>query len=1168
MRIAVKYDDLIQYPLTIYRVGGEFTLRNPYDDSTITLPVGYQQGHTVSTPVQVGVIDGEFNNFTYSYEDIINNAKFENVYYSQLIYASLELVMLDAYSKVVAYLTTNNTGKYAPTLVGPGYRATIEFGSLPQVDSCYGPEAYWVIGKNDNSSVFNSLSPYKFIPLEIIVTPTPTVTQTPTVTTSVTYSTTPTLTATSTQTPTKTPAPTRTQTSTPTASITPTRTQTGTPTPTSTVTNTPTTTTTLTQSTTPTFTPTPTTTTTLTATQTCTPTATSTRTLTPSVTATSTPTPSVTNTNTPTVTRTPTITPTPTALASNVVVWGDNSYGQLGMSYVLKERFIDPPRLSEQTVSQLANYQNILNYRNDNASNSVVFDAINPGSNFTIGIDTSGSLHSVGVNAWGQLGLGNFESKSMFTKLNDSSLNGVVFKQVSLGGMHSAALDSNGNIWTWGRNSDAQLGNHYLPRPIKSITTVDSDLFLYDIKINYDVREEYSLNDEILLDYYNGTLNTSSVARIWTVPTYASGETNIRIQWENYESINFSVVPLITSKTKSDVDPGLLANPTPKKINVYKEYRYCIDADSIYNVTPTPTPTLSITATNTTTLTSTPTTTTTTTLTSTPTNTSTTTLTSTPTLSITSSPTASIGQTPTATRTPTTTPTLTATPTTTQTITATRTGTPTNSPTPSTTTSITPTQTSSPTVTPTNTQTPTVTPTKQAFSVVTIYGDISNILTNSNKNSCMVNIYGAHSSPELLYKVKVLDVEWLPNVGITKLRIDHSQISSLDTKLMKYISIIKFDNGLYYEYQQFKRVFAGESHTMAIDTNGRLYGWGGNKYGQLGMGLIQEVNDAGNLVIINGKPVVKIGLTTRPKLINPPPGRGYCYNRGFYWKKISLGRFHCLALDSMGQMWVWGDNDFRQLGLGASSTLVAKAKVVQENYPSVGSIGEKELPDRVNTIIPYAPLPLRVYVLQDNYSDVQIPSIETDTWLDIAAGAYHNLAIKKEFSSNNIYGSLWAWGDNSFGQIARVTTSPKVITNDPNSIDIAQVDFGTVNADNSRNYWKRVYAGRITSFAIKSTDGKLYSWGESNLGQTGNITTRTGLTSSIRNIPSVVNMPTVPFELPLNANGPWSTINVSEDIDQLENIGISHLANHMLIIPNRMFPTPTPTSSPTPSATS
>lgn len=1167
MRIAVNYNDLIQYPLTIYRVGGEFTLRNVSNGTLITLPIGYSDNLSISSPILAGTVEDTFNNFTYSYEDIIEKAQSEHPGYTQLVYASLELVMLDAYYKVVAYLTTNNTGAYAPTLVGPGYRATIEFGSLPQIDSCYGPDDYWVIGKKDNSSVFNNISPYTVIEPVLLVTPTPTPSATPTLTPTITQTTTPTLTATSTQTPTRTPGPTRSPTTTPTASVTPTRTQTTTPTSTSTVTPTPTTTTTLTQSSTPTLTPTPTSTTTLTATQTTTPTPTTTPTLTPSLTSTSTPTPSITTTHTPTQTRTPTVTPTPTALESNVLVWGDNSYGQLGMGYLLNDRFIDPPRLGEQTNNRRANYQNILNYREDGTDSVVYFNSVSAGSNFSIGIDVSGSLHSVGVNAWGQLGLGNFESKSMFTRIDDPALNGVVFKQISLGNMHAVALDSDGNVWSWGRNSDGQLGNHYLPRPINSMTTIDADINLYDFVISYDVTDEFSLNDEVLIDYYSGSIHKTSIGRVWVAPTFSSDETTIRVQWENYESIDFSIVPTLLSKTKVDIDPGLLANPTPRKIYAYKEYRYCIDNDTVFFATPTPTPTVSYTTTTTPTITATATPSTTTTLTATPTNTSTNTLTPTPTVSQSPSPSASPGQTPTPTATPTSTTTLTATPTATLTLSATRTQTPTNSPTPSTTVSVTPTSSVTPTKTSTVTPTMTVTPTKEAFPVLTIYGDIRSILTNSNKSTVMLNVYDENSSPALLYKAKILDVEWLSNFGITKVRIDHPMISTIDPKKMKYVSIVRFDDGSSYEYESFSRVYAGESHSMALDTNGRLFVCGSNKYGQLGLGLIQELDDAKELRIVNGKPVVRIGLTTTMKLVNPPPGRGYCYNRGFKWKKISLGRFHTLGLDNLGQLWVWGDNDFGQLGLGDATTLLAKAIVVQENYPSIGSIGERDLPDRANVVIPYSPLPFKVYVLQDNYSDVQNQSIETDYWLDIAAGAYHNLAIKKEFSSITSYGSLWAWGDNTFGQLARVNTSPKIVAPNANEIDISQVDFGFVNNDNSRNYWKRVYAGRITSFAIKSTDGKLYSWGESNLGQTGNVTSRAALASSIRNIPSVVNLPRIPFELPTSASGPWGIINVSNDVDQIDNIGIGHLANHILVVPNRLFPTPTPTPSVTASIT-
>ena len=139
-------------------------------------------------------------------------------------------------------------------------------------------------------------------PILVSPTPTPTQTRTPT----------PTNTQTPTNTSTQTPTNTSTQTPTNTSTQTPTNTSTQTPTQTSTQTPTTTTTLTATPTQTQTSTQTPTTTTTLTATPTQTPTQTSTQT--PSNTPTETPTPSTTATIglTPTATETQTPTPTPT----------------------------------------------------------------------------------------------------------------------------------------------------------------------------------------------------------------------------------------------------------------------------------------------------------------------------------------------------------------------------------------------------------------------------------------------------------------------------------------------------------------------------------------------------------------------------------------------------------------------------------------------------------------------------------------------------------------------------------------------------------------------------------------------------------------------------------------------------------------------------------------
>jgi len=130
---------------------------------------------------------------------------------------------------------------------------------------------------------------------QAVVTPTPTVTQTPTRTPSVT--------PTSTITPSVSPSVTPTKSQTPTPSVTTTQTVTPSVTPTKSVTPTPSVTTT--QTPTNSQTPTPT------GTPAVTPTNTATKSPTPSVTATQTNTPSVTGTHTPTPTTTPTPTPTP-----------------------------------------------------------------------------------------------------------------------------------------------------------------------------------------------------------------------------------------------------------------------------------------------------------------------------------------------------------------------------------------------------------------------------------------------------------------------------------------------------------------------------------------------------------------------------------------------------------------------------------------------------------------------------------------------------------------------------------------------------------------------------------------------------------------------------------------------------------------------------------------
>jgi len=191
---------------------------------------------------------------------------------------------------------------------GPAFNVEFNSSSLPTVggnyyltfvgattEGCYEILDTAEPGVGVDTVLTQSVNYGDCVTCQAVVTPTPTITQTPTRTPSVTPTTTPTPSVTPSVTPTtsQTPTPSVTKTQTPTPSITASATQTPTPSITASPTDTP--------SVTPTTTPTPS----ITATQTGTPAVTPTNTTTKTPTPTQTGTPAVTPTNTPTPSPTP-----------------------------------------------------------------------------------------------------------------------------------------------------------------------------------------------------------------------------------------------------------------------------------------------------------------------------------------------------------------------------------------------------------------------------------------------------------------------------------------------------------------------------------------------------------------------------------------------------------------------------------------------------------------------------------------------------------------------------------------------------------------------------------------------------------------------------------------------------------------------------------------------
>ena len=84
---------------------------------------------------------------------------------------------------------------------------------------------------------------------------------------------------------------------------------------------------------------------------------------------------------------------------------------------------------------------------------------ISAGNQHVLALDEDGYVWTWGKNSYGQLGNGRTSDSStpVRVKVNSSTyLTDIIY--IDTGFEHSLAIDSQGNIWVWGRNTQGQLG--------------------------------------------------------------------------------------------------------------------------------------------------------------------------------------------------------------------------------------------------------------------------------------------------------------------------------------------------------------------------------------------------------------------------------------------------------------------------------------------------------------------------------------------------------------------------------------------------------------------------------------------------------------------------------------------------------------------------------------
>jgi alpha-tubulin suppressor-like RCC1 family protein len=249
--------------------------------------------------------------------------------------------------------------------------------------------------------------------------------------------------------------------------------------------------------------------------------------------------------------------------------------------------------------------------------------------------------------------------------------------------------------------------------------------------------------------------------------------------------------------------------------------------------------------------------------------------------------------------------------------------------------------------------------------------------------------------------------------------------------------------------RNWKTISAGGSSSFALKADGTLWAWGGNSSGQLGDGTIASKN-------------TPVGIVTGT------PG-----NFDKNWVAIAAGGAHTLALQADGTLWAWGKNNKGQLGNGDAVDQNAPVQVGVDSDWTAFSAGE------LHSLALKADGTL--WAWGDNSwgqqgigttdgaaHDTPFQIGNNNDWTALDAGENHNLALKRS-------GSLWAWGDNSGGQLGNGTTTDKNI---PLQITTPAILTDVVS----------VAAGAAHSLAIRA-NGEIYAWGDNGTGQLGNNTT-------------------------------------------------------------------------------
>jgi alpha-tubulin suppressor-like RCC1 family protein len=288
-------------------------------------------------------------------------------------------------------------------------------------------------------------------------------------------------------------------------------------------------------------------------------------------------------------------------------------------------------------------------------------------------------------------------------------------------------------------------------------------------------------------------------------------------------------------------------------------------------------------------------------------------------------------------------------------------------------------------------------------------------------------------------------------------------------------------------------VALGERHTCARKTDGTLWCWGYNIFGQLGDGSTTNRSSPVQVTAL-GTTVAEVALRGLHSCARKTDDSLWCWGYNIYGQlgdgtttdrstpvavttlgatvaEVALGSRHTCARRTDATLWCWGRNAYGELGDGTTTnrSTPVEVTVLGTTVAEVALAGHHSCARKNDATLwcwgQNASGQVGDGTTVQKNSPVEVTALGATVALP-AAGEDHTCARKTD-------ATLWCWGYNFYGQLGDGTTTNK-------STPVEVTALGTTVADAALG---------STHSCARKTDGQLSCWGYNAYGQLGDGTT-------------------------------------------------------------------------------